>query len=177
MAGTSKTEKNYRVKIIPLGNIDKKTVDRLVKNLSVVLPATELVSAEPMPAHAYYKPRNRYRADSIIMWLRNRVVKDEIWIGITSQDISTTKADNPDSGVMGLGYQPGNSCVASDYRLKHKKSLFKVAIHELGHTAGLPHCPEMNCYMRDAKGGNPTDEETGFCKSCKKHLLNKGWRL
>lgn len=174
---TKKDHSEYRVKIIPLGKIDKKKVDDLYASIKNILPATEVVAHEPMPELAYYKPRNRYRADSIIRWLRNRVVADEVWLGLTSQDISTTKNDNPDSGVMGLGFQPGKSCIASDYRLRNKKSLFKIAIHELGHTTGLSHCPEKNCYMRDAKGGNPTDEETGFCSSCKKHLLSKGWIL
>lgn len=167
----------FRVKIIPLGKIEKKTADSLLASIKEILPATEMVTHEPMPEMAYYKPRNRYRADSIISWLRNRAGNDEVWLGITSQDISTTKNDNPDSGVMGLGFQPGNACVASDYRLRNKKSLFKIAIHELGHTTGLSHCPEKNCCMRDAKGGNPTEEETGFCATCKKHLLSKGWRL
>jgi archaemetzincin len=31
--------------------------------------------------------------------------------------------------------------------------------------------------MRDAEGGNPTDEETGFCPSCKEFLIRKGWQL
>jgi archaemetzincin len=178
-SGTT-AEKNkpvFQVNLLPLGKIDKKAIDQLYKNLLLVLPAVKLVAVEPMPAQSYYKPRNRYRADTLISWLRNRSIKGEVWLGVTSQDISTTKGDNPDSGVMGLGFQPGKACVASDYRLKNKKSLFKVAIHELGHNTGLPHCPEIHCYMRDARGGNPTDEETGFCKSCTQHLLKYGWRL
>jgi archaemetzincin len=31
--------------------------------------------------------------------------------------------------------------------------------------------------MRDAEGKNPTNEETEFCKRCKKKLINKGWLL
>ena len=61
--------------------------------------------------------------------------------------------------------------------LKDEKQFFKVAIHELGHTQGLPHCPEKSCYMRDAEGGNPTDEEVEFCPKCKKHLRTKNWEI
>lgn len=167
----------FRVKIIPLGNVDKKRVDKLYTSLKVILPETELLAQEPLPEKSYYKPRNRFRADSIISFLRDRAGTNEVWLGITSQDISTTKNQNADYGVMGLGYQPGNACVASDFRLRDKNSIFKVAIHELGHTTGLPHCSQKTCYMRDADGGNPTAEETGFCASCKKHLLLKGWLL
>lgn len=165
------------VKIIPLGNINNRSIDTVFARIKDILPKTELLAHEPLPENTYYKPRNRYRADSIISILSGRAGKDEVWLGITSEDISTTKNNNPDSGIMGLGYQPGNACVISDYRLRNKNSIFKIAVHELGHTTGLPHCPQINCYMRDAKGGNPTDEETGFCTSCKKHLVAKGWHL
>ncbi len=81
---------------------------------------------------------------------------------------------------MGLGYQPGSACIVSTYRLsktERKVQLFKVAIHELGHTQGLAHCTEEFCYMRDAKGRNPTNEETQFCNSCSTKLKEKGWTL
>ena len=76
---------------------------------------------------------------------------------------------------MGLGFQPGKACIASNFRLRDKKNFFKVALHELGHTTGLPHCPEKTCFMRDAEGGDPTGEESGFCTKCKNYLIKKGW--
>lgn len=133
-----------------------------------------------MPGYAYYKPRARYKADSILKFLSKRTPKDQVTIGITKSDISTSKGKNPDWGVMGLGQCPGRSCVASTFRLNMAKGhdqLFKVSIHELGHTMGLPHCPILSCYMRNADGGNPLDEETGFCKKCGDFLRSCGWRL
>lgn len=41
-------------------------------------------------------------------------------IGITQKDISTSKGQYADWGIMGLAYRPGNSCVASYYRLPSK---------------------------------------------------------
>jgi len=77
---------------------------------------------------------------------------------------------------MGLGFCPGKACVASTYRLdKTASQLFKVAIHELGHTQGLKHCTVKYCFMQDAKGGNPTNTETDFCPRCKAVLVSKGW--
>lgn len=81
---------------------------------------------------------------------------------------------------MGLGYCPGNACVVSTFRLARNNTatqFYKVAIHELGHTQGLPHCKNKTCYMRDAEGGNPLDEETGFCAPCTTILRNKGWAV
>lgn len=95
-------------------------------------------------------------------------------------DISTSKGEIKDWGVMGLGYCPGKSCVASSFRLsaqKRQQQFFKVAIHELGHTQGLAHCANKTCLMRDAEGSNYLNEETGFCENCKAVLVKKGWKL
>ncbi len=81
---------------------------------------------------------------------------------------------------MGFGYNPGNACVVSSFRLSkanQQEQFYKVAIHELGHTQGLPHCEEKTCFMRDAEGGNPLNEEKDFCPACKSFLKGKGWRL
>jgi archaemetzincin len=81
---------------------------------------------------------------------------------------------------MGLGKCPGKACVASSYRLSNNErlsQLFKVSIHELGHTQGLPHCEVKVCFMRDAEGRNPTNEEKGFCPRCKTFLKAKGWNF
>ena len=100
-------------------------------------------------------------------------------VGITSKDISTTKGKNPDHGVMGLGSMGGKSCMISTFRLKKgsNEQLFKTVIHELGHNFGLDHCPVKTCFMRDAEGKNPLDQEKEFCTGCKKVLVNKGWKL
>lgn len=109
--------------------------------------------------------------------MQERAKEGEVYVGLTMQDISTTKGDNPDHGIMGLGFRPGKACIASSFRIRDKKNFFKVVIHELGHTTGLPHCPETTCFMRDAKGGDPTREEKEFCNTCTLYLQSRGWRL
>jgi len=142
-------------------------------------PNTKLLPAVPIPAVAFYKPRNRYRADSLLRWLAPKVNANQKIVGITSKDISTTKGKNPDHGVMGLGSMGGKSCMISTFRLKKgsNEQLFKTVIHELGHNFGLDHCPVKTCFMRDAEGKNPLDQEKEFCTGCKKVLVNKGWKL
>jgi archaemetzincin len=144
--------------------------------LRTYLDGIELMKPESMPAMAYYAPRKRYRADSLIHWMARRAAAGETWLGITEQDISTTKEGNPDYGIMGLGFRPGKAAVASNYRLRKKDQFYKVAIHELGHTLGLPHCGDESCYMRDAEGGDPTAHEKYFCTACQAFLKKKGWK-
>ncbi len=132
-----------------------------------------------LPSSAYVKQRNRYRADSLIRYLRDYRQGDSITVGLTNYDISTTKNGVADWGVMGLGYRPGRACVISTYRLKNKnknkkEQLLKVTMHEIGHTFNLPHCNNKTCLMRDAEGGNPLDEEKDFCNHCKLMLQKKG---
>lgn len=126
---------------------------------------------------AFYSPRNRYRADSLIHWMGRQAKTNEVYLGITQTDISTSSRGYKDWGVMGLGFCPGNAAVASSHRLKNKSHFWKVALHELGHTAGLQHCPVKTCLMRDAQGGDPTGEEKEFCNTCKSVLTKQGWKL
>lgn len=139
----------------------------------------------PLPQKALNQSKTRYRADSLIKYLGTFVTDDQLIIGLTNKDISTTKGKDPDWGVMGLGFCPGKSCIASTFRLKGKnrnEKLFKVAIHELGHTQGLAltktkHCPEKICLMRDADGKDHLDELINFCSTCKPVLIKAGWGL
>jgi archaemetzincin len=167
-----------KITLLPLGN---KMPDQLVKNIyseiKKFVPNISLDVTAGLPPSAYYKPRNRYRADSLIKWMSTRAKSNEVIMGITTVDISTTKGKYQDWGVMGLAYKPGNAGVASSYRLKNKSAFWKIVIHELGHTAGLPHCSVKSCFMRDAEGGDHTGEEKEFCSKCKKTLVNNGWLL
>lgn len=165
------------IKILPLGKVKENYIKETYDNILKISAHAELLPAITMPAMAYYTPRNRYRADSLIRWMSHQAKPDDIYIGITMQDISTTKGEHADYGVMGLGYCPGRACVVSSYRLKNKNNFYKLVIHELGHNMGLQHCPVATCYMRDAKGGDPTGEENAFCKQCTAYLQKKGWKL
>jgi archaemetzincin len=167
--------------IQPFENINSENVS-VVKNALeehfdkkvYILPAIDL------PESAYYSPRNRYRADSLIRYLR-RIAPDSCYkiIGLTNKDISTTSGEYTDWGIFGLGFRPGKSCVVSTFRLQrnvsHKKfieRLRKVSIHEIGHNLGLPHCPTEDCVMQDAHGKVSTvdNSKEGFCDKCERKI-------
>ncbi|WP_294287938.1 matrixin family metalloprotease [uncultured Chryseobacterium sp.] len=177
---TGKDEKAVTILVQPFKDMAPDRSAAIVKELRKVYPNVQLLEPADLPANAYYKPRNRYRADSLISFLSRNTKKGFVTIGLTSKDISATKGKIKDFGLMGLGFRPGNACIASSFRLSKNTSgeqFFKVAVHELGHTQGLSHCPVKTCFMRDAQGKNPTDEETGFCKKCRPALIKKNWKF
>lgn len=175
-----KANNEVTILIQPFKDINPESVKFVVTRIKSIYPDVKLLEAIDLPKTSYYKERNRYRADSIIQFLSKSTKDGFVTIGLTSKDISTTKGIIKDFGIMGLGFQPGKSCVASSFRLKKdnkNEQLFKVAIHEIGHTQGLKHCTTKTCFMRDAEGKNFTNEEKDFCDHCKKHLKTKNWKF
>ncbi len=166
--------------IQPFKDINHETVAKVAEGIRNVYPNVKVLDAIEFPENTYYKERSRYRADSIIKFLNKETKEGFVTIGLTAKDISATRGTIKDFGIMGLGYRPGKACVASSFRLSKEnrdEQFYKIAIHELGHTQGLPHCPEKMCFMRDAEGKNPTNEEKDFCKKCKTFLINKNWKF
>jgi archaemetzincin len=137
------------------------------------------LAAIELPAAAWYAPRKRYRADKLLDHLRAAVLPDSgctAIIGVASVDISTTKDDIEDWGVLGLGELDGAVGVVSSFRMKKGKPskrkvlqrAIKVSTHELGHVLGLPHMDGgPACMMNDAHGTVKTvdAERGGLCDS------------
>ncbi|WP_294270335.1 matrixin family metalloprotease [uncultured Chryseobacterium sp.] len=173
-------EKPLIIAVQPFKDIHPARVAFVTSGLKKIYPKVVVMQPIDLPNNSYYPERNRYRADSLICFLQSRAAERTVVIGLTSKDISASKGNIRDFGIMGLGYRPGNACIASAFRLSKNKTdeqLFKIAVHELGHAQGLKHCPVKTCFMRSAEGKNPTDEETGFCRKCQHFLMNKNWKI
>ncbi len=166
--------------IQPFNGIPNAHVLYIYNKLKLIFPQVVLNKSIPLPKRAYFKPRNRYKADTLNLFLKERTKNGCVTIGLTNKDISTKNEKIPDWGVMGLSILPGKACTVSTFRLSKKNTeeqYFKIAIHELGHTQGLYHCPDKLCMMTAAEGKNNTDKEKGFCEKCKAFLEKKGWNL
>ena len=174
------TAKPVVIDIIPFNDMPAGLTEYIFQKLTKIYSNVKLQRSIPLPQSAYYAARSRYRGDSLIRQLAAQTPAGHVTLALTTRDISTTNGKYADWGVMGISYCPGEACVASSHRLKKgnlSEQFFKVAIHELGHTQGLGHCPVKSCYMRDAEGKNTTDEEKEFCPHCRKLLLKAGWLI
>ncbi len=176
----SGTKPPLKIAIVCYTAIDEHLQEELIRNITTTYNCTitQIKGIAQMPAIAYYKPRNRYRASVLLEHLHSYFGYDRV-IGITTKDISTTKNKVYDWGIMGLANCPGKSCVISTFRMKTaNKALFgdrfiKVALHELGHTMGLPHCTfSSTCFMEAAEGTiKSVDRESRYlCTNCKKSI-------
>jgi archaemetzincin len=167
----------------PFKDFDTSLISKVKKGITdfygdinmVIQPITEL------PKMAWYPPRNRYRAERLLVFL-DSIRNDSCTkiLGLTSKDISTAKGEYVDWGIFGLGELGGPTCVVSSFRLRKGspnqaiflRRLLEVINHELGHTFGLDHCPHTGCIMEDAGGTIKTvDNSSGrLCDACKKLL-------
>ncbi len=152
------------VVLAPLGRFPDDLLDEVETTLRDHMQV-EVRRLEPMPLpqRAWYAPRKRWRADVLLDVLGEQVAGEPETtriLGLTEADISTTKGEIEDWGIFGLGLAPGQAAVVSSYRLRRKARdrahvrfrVGNVAVHEVGHTFGLPHCAESHCPMQDAEG-------------------------
>lgn len=184
-----KTE-TLTLKIYTYGDFPNSVATDLQKKLLCVFNQVEIKGHLDFPAEAWYEPRQRYRAPKLLDYQETLFTckvqerdKIEYILGLTSKDISLKYKNHEDWGVMGLSYLGRGVSVISSFRLggiqkMNKESFCKLALHELGHAAGLPHCDKSKtCLMRDAKGKDHFPQLTNFCASCKNFLQERGWNV
>ena len=178
VSGKDTAKPPIKIAVLYYANIDENLKSELLQNITAtyLCTVTEIKGIATLPKAAFYKPRNRYRATVLLESIDSYNGYDKI-IGITTKDISTSKNNIYDWGIMGLANSPGRSCIISTYRIKTpNKVLFndrfiKVALHELWHIMGLPNCKfSSTCFMEAAEGTiKSVDRETrNLCSNCKK---------
>ena len=165
--------------ILPLGDIDKDSLRRLGEGIKKHLPLlVRVLDKTALPIHTYHKTRKQYDASQIIREIR---LYD---FGSVDKVLGVSEADLYSAGlsfIFGEAEAPGRNALISLKRLDpqfyqepaNAKTLAertrKEAMHELGHTYGLSHCPEQNCVMYYAQSIKDVDNKgEKFCPRCQK---------
>jgi len=178
-----KKKEQHTLAILPFEGVDTVLLGKIKEGLQNKLDVQVIqLDKTTLPAYAFYQPRQRYIADSLLVFLRqiNKGRYEKI-IGITVKDISTRKDPHENWGILGLGSCPGEACVISSFRAGRNKVSYSnfirrmttLALHELGHTYGLEHCPDFNCLMKDAEGKMNLDDGDSYCEKCRSYLYAK----
>ena len=178
-------EEELRVCFVPLGKHDAGLIENARRGAEYLYGAKAIIlPKEKLPQKAYYKPRRRYRAEKLLDYLLAEHDDDgrcDLLVGFTAIDISTTKEQHVDWGVLGLGEIDGKACVVSTFRMKRKAKRAKqirravsTTNHEIGHVLGAPHGGAPGCLMNDAQGTIRTiDAEHGLLCSESRMLIEK----
>ena len=161
--------------IQPIGEVEKELLVFLSAKLEGVYDLTCRV-APPLrvPESSYNLQRGQYNAEALVAEIAEKIPVDaKKLLGVVDVDLY----------VFGLnfifGLASGNTAVISLVRLRpgyygemkneylFRERALKEAIHELGHTFGLHHCPDIRCIMHFSNRLEDTDiKGPGFCKVC-----------
>jgi archaemetzincin len=171
--------------LAPVGVVEAWILESLQHGLAEHL-GTEVRLGEglDLPREAYDLLRHQYEAEVILAALAPG--DEQHVLGVVDADLYVPRLNF----VFGLADAPGRRAVVALTRLHgdpgsgtSTMALFldralKEAVHELGHTYDLGHCPDRECVMAfsnslaevDAKGGE-------FCSRCGASLRRRAGRL
>lgn len=144
---SKKNESPCKITIYRYGNFPMLTAQALCKELKKTFPEV-VISDEilSLPAEHYFKERNRYKGGALLQDLKKHQNGDAV-IGLTNQIIYQPNEISPTFGIMGLSPMGTYTCVVSSKIPRNGQThtlenFVKLALHELGHAYGLPHCPD-----------------------------------
>jgi len=167
--------------IVPLGVLSSGIITPLMDELSGALSADiEIMTGHRVPQEAYNQTRAQYHSATLLKYLSALLRIDPLEqriMGIIDEDVY----------IQGLPYVFGEAdgkygtCLVSLFRLRQEfyelpqdpqlfnARVLKAAVHELGHTYGLTHCPNPLCVMNFSNTVLDTDRKgSKFCALCRR---------
>ena len=165
-----------QIELVPVGEVERAVLDRLMGELPERFgPRVRVGESVPLRSAWYDEARGQVQADAILDALVSRR-RDDLWLlGIVDADIFVPGL----SFIFGQATVGGCCALISLARLRgafhgeeedperfHRRVLIE-AVHELGHVAGLAHCPDAECVMHFSETIEDTDRKgPDFCARC-----------
>ena len=171
------------ISLMPVGHVDRALLEPLAEGLTRCLRvACSIQPAGLEPEFAFNPMRGQYHSTEIL----KKILKgpaSAAWkvLGVTEIDLYIPVL----TFVFGEAQLADGGAVVSAHRLRQEfygmptspsllqERLLKEAIHELGHTYGLRHCPDFSCVMSSSNSVERIDlKRVEFCANCAKHVTN-----
>ena len=163
------------------GPSDSGLLERVREQVEVAFGMpTSLRTVNGPPADTLDPRREQRSSTKILRWILERVPSGPLRVvGVTDADLFIPVL----TFVFGEAQLGGRAAVVSTARLKetydHRPAppgllasrLLKECLHELGHTFGLVHCPDVGCVMSRSNSILDVDRKrAGFCRDCRQRL-------
>jgi archaemetzincin len=172
-----KTPESQSILIAPIGEVDPQlvaTVGREVQRVFRALPQVSAVLSDL--SFAYDAGREQYHSTPILQRLAEATPSDALRVlAIADVDLFIPILTH----VYGEAQLGGPACIVSTHRLNSGPEILgspeiavcrvvKEAIHELGHTFNLRHCPEAACIMHYCRSESDVDRKSNdLCRYCR----------
>lgn len=166
----------------PFNSINKNLLEKIGTKLQEIFKHPyKILKTKELPINAFFRRRRQWHSTTILELAINKdIPKDcERILGIVDVDLYVEnlnfifgEADikNKSAIISIFRLSPQYYMLPKDDKLFHQR-VIKEAIHELGHTYGLPHCENKNCIMFFSNTLEDTDRKgPDFCSKCKEKL-------
>ncbi len=170
-----------KVGILQVGKVTPEVLVGIQEGLAKTFPDTSAAIIKdvlPISQDAFDKKRSQYHSNIILSEVKAYSSKKPEFhriLGVVDVDIFTSGL----SYVFGEAFVSGDAALISLWRLKpefnkdkpnialYMSRVAKEAVHELGHTLGVKHCPRSMCVMHFSNSIFDTDRKQNLlCDEC-----------